>query len=239
MKAQERHQLKQNEFLETAVTVTEVVREKRTQIAAGAVALIVLVAAIGGWLYWRGQRANEAGAALGIAMATAQAPITPPSTLPGVGQPPGTFATEQARADAAIKAFNEVAARYAGTETGTAAAYHAASQMLTSGRPSDAQAAFAKVSASGSAFYAPLAKLGEAQALMAAGKADEALKIYTDLAAARDTSLPVDGVLMEMARTAQKAGKTQDARAAYKRVVDEFPDSAYVADAKQQLAALN
>ena len=48
--------------------------------------------------------------------------------------------------------------------------------------------------------------------------------------------LPVDGVLMELARACLKAGKTQDARAAFKRVVDEFPESSYVAEARQQLA---
>jgi outer membrane protein assembly factor BamD (BamD/ComL family) len=36
-----------------------------------------------------------------------------------------------------------------------------------------------------------------------------------------------------------KAGKPQDARAAYKRVVDEFSNSVYAANAKQQLATLN
>jgi TolA-binding protein len=239
MKAQERHHLKQNEFLETAVSMTGLLRDNRSRVAATAAAVIVLVAAVGGWLYWRTQKANEAGAALGIAMATAQAPVTPASTLPGVGQPVGTFPTEAARTEAAIKAFSDVATAFAGTEAGASASYQAASALLAAGRPAEAQAAFEKTAASGSAFYAPLARLGEAQALMAAGKHDDALKIYADLAAARDTSLPVDGVLMELARSAQKAGKAQDARAAFKRVVDEFPDSTYVSDAKQQLAALN
>jgi outer membrane protein assembly factor BamD (BamD/ComL family) len=51
--------------------------------------------------------------------------------------------------------------------------------------------------------------------------------------------MPVDGVLMQLASAEQQAGKTADARATYKRVVDEFPDSAYVTDAQQQIAALN
>jgi outer membrane protein assembly factor BamD (BamD/ComL family) len=65
------------------------------------------------------------------------------------------------------------------------------------------------------------------------------VKALTDLAAQRDGALPVDGVLMELARTSLKAGKTQDARAAFKRVVDEFPQSVYAADARQQMAAIN
>ena len=53
--------------------------------------------------------------------------------------------------------------------------------------------------------------------------------MLTDLSAQRDGALPVDGVLMELARVCRKAGKTQEARAAFKRVVDEFPESGYVA----------
>jgi len=46
-------------------------------------------------------------------------------------------------------------------------------------------------------------------------------------------------VLMQLARAYIKAGKMQEARSTFKRVVDEFPDSTYASDARQQLAALN
>jgi TolA-binding protein len=239
MKAHERHQLKENEFLKTTVAITKVIRENRNAVALGLAAVIVVGAAVGGWMYWRTHRANEAGALLGIAMATAQAPITPAPSLPGATQTPGTFPTEQARAEATIKLLTQAADTYPNTDEGIAARYQLGSELLSVGRLDEAQAAFANVAASGSPLYAPLARLGQAQALMAAGKIDDAIKIYTELAAARDSALPVDGLLMELARASQKAGKSQDARAAFKRVVDEFPDSTYAADARQQLAALN
>ena len=53
--------------------------------------------------------------------------------------------------------------------------------------------------------------------------------------AEREGMLPVDRILMQPAQTCLKAGKTQEARAAFKRVVDEFPDSNFVAEARQQL----
>ena len=65
------------------------------------------------------------------------------------------------------------------------------------------------------------------------------MKIFTDLSAERDGALPVDGVLMQLADAYTKAGKPQDARAAYKRVVDEFGDSAYISDARQRLGTAN
>jgi TolA-binding protein len=239
MKAHERHQLKENEFLKTTVAITKVIRENRNAVALGLAAVIVVGAAVGGWMYWRRHRANEAGALLGIAMATAQAPITPAPSLPGATQTPGTFPTEQARAEATIKLLTQAADTYPNTDEGIAARYQLASELLSVGRLDEAQAAFSTVAASGSSLYASLARLGQAEALMAAGKTDDAITIYTELAAARDSALPVDGLLMELARASQKAGKSQDARAAFKRVVDEFPDSTYAADARQQLAALN
>jgi TolA-binding protein len=239
MKAHERHKLKQNDFVETTMSIIGVVQENRG-LAAIILAIVVVVAAAGGgWWYWRTSRANGAGALLGIAMATEQATIAPAPTLPGAQQTPGTYPTEQAKADAVVKALTAVITQYPGTDAAIQAQYQLGSEYLSQGRASDADAAFQKVVDSGSSLYAPLGRLGRAQALMAEGKSDDALKIYSELAADRTTSLPVDGLLMEMARAAQKAGKTQEARAAYKRVTDEFPDSQYANDARQQLAALN
>jgi outer membrane protein assembly factor BamD (BamD/ComL family) len=43
---------------------------------------------------------------------------------------------------------------------------------------------------------------------------------------------------MQLARTYAKAGKASEARAAFKRVVDEFPDSNFVTEARQQMTVL-
>jgi outer membrane protein assembly factor BamD (BamD/ComL family) len=45
-------------------------------------------------------------------------------------------------------------------------------------------------------------------------------------------------VLVQLARTYVKAGKATEARATFKRVVDEFPNSNYVSEARQQMALL-
>jgi outer membrane protein assembly factor BamD (BamD/ComL family) len=44
---------------------------------------------------------------------------------------------------------------------------------------------------------------------------------------------------MQLGRASQRAGKTAEARAAFQRVVDEFPESTFVSTAQQQIAALN
>jgi TolA-binding protein len=83
-----------------------------------------------------------------------------------------------------------------------------------------------------------MAKLGLASTMLAEGQADQAIKAYQDLAAVRDGDVPVDGVLMQLAKAYEKTGKKAEARTTYKRVVDEFPDSPYAQSARQQMTLL-
>jgi TolA-binding protein len=169
------------------------------------------------------------------------ATIAPAPTVPGAKQAPGTFPTEQARAEATLAAFQRVAADFPSTQAGVAAKYHAAGELMSLGRFADATQAFQDVvtRAGSSSIYGPMARLGLAEAKAAAGQYDDAIKAFTDLSAERDSALPVDGVLMQLGRVCLKAGKSDEARAAFRRVVDEFPTSAFAADAEQRLTALN
>jgi hypothetical protein len=241
MKASERHQLKQNEFVETTMRVSAWAREHQKQVVPAVIAALVIVVVGGGYSFWRKHRADRAGALLGVAMALEHAPIAPPSNVPGAKQVAGTYPTEQARSDAALKALQDVIDQYPSTKAAVAARYQMGAEYLALNRPADAQKTFEAVvaDAGSSSIYAAMARMGEAEALMAANKYDEAAKIYTDLAAQRDGAIPVDGVLMQLASAERQSGKMADARATYKRVVDEFPDSAYATDAQQQIAALN
>jgi hypothetical protein len=83
-----------------------------------------------------------------------------------------------------------------------------------------------------------MSKLGQASVLVASKQFDKALPIYEALAADRDGMLPVDGVLMQLGRAYAQAGKVAEAKTAYKRVVDEFPESNYVGQARQEIVKL-
>lgn len=240
MKATERHHLKQNEFAETTARVATTLTDNRSSIFVVAGAIVLLAAVAGGWTYWRRQAANQAGSLLGVAVATAQAQIAPAPTLPGATQQANTFPTDQARAEAALKAFQAVSAAHANTDAGRQADFQAAAQLLTLNRVGEAEAVYKKlVDAGGSSLFQTMARMGLAEAQSLGGKFDDAVKTLSDLAAARDENVPADAVLMQLARVQLKAGKTQDARAAFKRVVDEYQDSTFADDARQQLAALN
>ena len=159
--------------------------------------------------------------------------------MPGAKQAAGTFPTAEARQVAALQAFQSVAAAYPSSQDGIAAQYQAGGILFALGRLGESEKAYQEViKRDGSSLYGAAARLGLAQVLAMEGQYDRAIKEYTDLAAQRDGVLPVDGVLIELARAYVKAGKTSDARAAFKRVVDEFPNSNFVAEAKQQMALL-
>jgi hypothetical protein len=128
---------------------------------------------------------------------------------------------------------------YPSTNSGIAARYHAASILASLGRPGEAVTRYDDViTRAGDAVYGQMARLGKADALVLEGKFDDALAIYRELAARKDGSLPVDAILMQLGRACVAAGKTQEAKQAFTRIVDEFPESTYLTDARRELDTL-
>lgn len=239
MKAEQRHKLKQNDFAIRVAQATEVLATHRDKIIMGVVAVVALVVIVSAWQWWSGRTAAQADTLLAVAMQTYDAPIVPAPTVPGATQQAGTFPTELARSEAAMAAFQQVIAQFPSTQAATAARYHHAASLAALGRYDEAETGFqAAIDAAGSTLYGPAARLGQAEVLIAAGHFDRGLPILETLAADRDGALPVDGILMELARGYKKAGKTAEARTAFKRIVDEFPDSLYVPQARTELTTL-
>lgn len=239
MKADHRHQLKQNDFAIRVAKATETLATNRDRIVMGTVIVIGLVIAISAYSWWSGRTAAQAEALLAVAMQTYDAPIVPAPTVPGATQQAGTYPTEQARSEAALAAFQNVIDQYPSTDAATAARYHHAASLAAIGRYAEAEKGFqTTIDAAGDSLFGATARLGRAEALIAAGQFDQGIKVLEELSANRDGVLPVDGVLMQLARGYQKAGKSAEARTTFKRVVDEFPDSLYVPQARTELAKL-
>ncbi len=239
MKADHRHQLKQNDLAIRVAKATEVMATNRNNIVMGVIAVLAIVVAISAYSWWSGRTAAQAEALLAVAMQTYDAPIVPAPTVPGATQQAGTYPTEQARSEAALAAFHNVIEQYPSTDAATAARYHHAASLAAVGRYADAEKGFqAAIDAAGDSLFGATARLGQAEALIAAGQFDRGIKVLEDLSANRDGVLPIDGVLMQLARGYQKAGKAGEARTTFKRVVDEFPDSLYVPQARTELAKI-
>lgn len=239
MKAKERHHLKQNAFAETVMRLAAAATANSQRLITIGVVVVLLGAAIGGYAWWRKGISDAAGALLGDAQAITQAQIIPASTLPTGNQAFDTFPTETARSEAALEAFREVLAAYPGTAAATAARYHEASLLMALGQHAEAETAFrAAVTEGASTVYGPTSHLGLCEALVRQEKYDEAIAELTTLAADRESTLPIDGVLMELGKANLKADRPADARGAFQRVIDEFPTSPYVGQARQQIAEI-
>ena len=166
MKAKERHHLKQNEFAVTAARVLDTLSQHQRRVRIILLAVLAVVAVTAAVVFWRGREADRAGEQLGIALAMLDATIAPAPTIPGARQASGTFPSERARAEAALAAFQRVAAEFSGTEAGLAARYHAAGELLSLGRSSEAAQMFEEVvdQAGASSIYKPMARMGLAEA---------------------------------------------------------------------------
>jgi len=240
MKSKERHKLKENEFARTVVHARELFQTRGRDFASLAVIAIVAILIAGGYAWWRQARNAKANTLLAAALTVEEAPVIAP-TAPAPGSPipvqqAGTYATEQAKLEAALPPLMKAADAYPSTDAGIAARYHAAGVLASLGRYAEAEQRFQEVvDKAGSLVYGRTAKLGLADAQVMQGKYDSAIKIYQEATTDPKSQLPLDGVLMQLGRAYMKAGKKNEAAHAFTRVVEEFPQSAYAADARREM----
>lgn len=242
MKRTERHKLKENEFAKTVAQAREALEKRKRDITVFTLIIVALLAAVGGWIWWRGTQEARATALLASALAVHEAPVVPlPEAAPGSPLPvqqPGTFPTDQARLDAALPRFLEAAEAYPNTGAAVAARYAAASILARLGRVAEAEQHYQAVAESGRGIYARTARLGVADAQLAQGQYDNAIAIYTELSRDPNAQIPVDAVLMQLGRAYARAGRSEEAASAFNRVISEFPQSLYAADARREMEAV-
>jgi TolA-binding protein len=240
MKRTDRHKLKENEFARTVAQARDVVQSRGAEVTRLVLVAAVLIAIVGGFFWWRSSREAAANGLLASALATYEMPVIPPQP-PAPGSPPpvpqpGTFQSEQERLDASLPKFVDAANANPDSKAGITARYHAAGILAALGKHAEAEDNYKQVvDKAGNDIYARTARLGMAEAQMAQGKYDSAIAIYTELSRDTSSTLPLDSVLLQLGRAYARAGKKEDAVRAFTRVVDEFPQSAYAADARREM----
>jgi len=241
MKRSERHHLKENELVAFVDRSREIVTTRRRELLALVAVVAVVAAGVIGYFAWRSRTADKAAALLTEADTVLEAQVTTPAP-PTPGQPApkapaGTYPSEQAKLEAALPKLAAVYTRYPSTESGTAARYYAANALAVLGRRADAESRYQEVIDKGGV-YAQMARLGLAELFANAGQHDRAITIYKELTAEPKGEMPVDGVLMQLGRAYAQAGRRSEAQQTYTRIVQEFPESLYAADAKKELGTL-
>ena len=248
MRREERHHLKDNP-LATALTRVQsaLLVRGRTLAAAGAV-VVVALAGVGGYFTWQQHQASQAGELLADALIVLGSQVAaPPEAEDGADesaaeweQPSGTFATDEARLEAALERLTAVADAYPSLRPGIAARYEAAGALVALGRLDEAAAAYEQViAAGGDQLHGAVARLGLAQTRILGGDAAGAVALLEQETMAAESAVPLDAVLMRLGHAYELSGQDSDALAAFTRVVEEFPLSIYVSEARRKADTLD
>jgi len=172
--------------------------------------LAVIALLIGIFYLWN-SRSNAAGqAALGKAIDTSQATVSP-SPMPA-GSTQKSFKTERERAEAAIGEFEAVAQNFGGA-VGEKAKDFAAVNRLTIDRPAGIEQLRSLANSDSPA--GRLSKFALAQALADDGKFDEAVPLYQSLAAEKEPIIAHDTINFNLAKIYEKQGNKQQAADIY------------------------
>lgn len=238
MNKAERDYLKHNEAADAVVAATSFASQHGRTLGLAVVAVLLLVGAVFGYRAFAARTEERAQGELAKAVEILNAPVTPLGV--GTTASAGSYATEAARAEAALKQLRSTADQFGRTDAGLRARYYAASLLAESNKPQEAAAAYEQVrdAAGASTLLGRMASLGLASMQVRQKQFDPAIKTLQELSQRRDGPLPVDAVLVQLADAYQQAGRAAEASQTLQRVIDEFPQSPYAADARQRVQAL-
>jgi TolA-binding protein len=240
MKRTERQHLKRNEVVTLTRQAREVMETRPREVTAAILAVLVIGGAALGYYGWRQHIESSAHELLAQAMAVENARVAPPVAPGGTAViVPGSYPTEQARLEAAVVKLKATADAYPSTDAGLFARYQQAAMLVSLGRAAEAAGVYDEViRRAGDGFYGQVSRLGLAETRVRTGQYDQAINDFKALAQRKDGPLPIDGVLMRLGRTYLEAGRKSDAQQTFNRVVEEYPNSPYTAEARQQLDSL-
>jgi predicted negative regulator of RcsB-dependent stress response len=238
MKRTERHHLKDNELAQLTATAAEIVQERRGPILGVVIAIVVVLAGVGGYVGWRNRIESRAHTQLAAALAVEQARVGPPAAF-GAAPTGLSFVSEREKNQAAAAKYKEVADAFPNNDAGLYARYKQGATEMALGNPKAAADAYEQlIRTGGDSLYSQMAKLGLAEAQAQSGNYDGAISTFQELSQHKDGQLPVDGLLMRLGRTQAEAGKTSEAEQTFNKLVAEYPDSAFAADARKELDSL-
>ena len=242
MRRKERHHLKVNPLAVFISGVQDVFVQRRRTLGIGLVIVMVGLISVGAYSFWLGQESDRAGSLLAAAMAIKNAEVLPPPDSPiedqdsgDWEQPPNTYPSEDARRKALLPRLLATADEYPSTPQGITARFQAATTLVSLGRFQEAEAQYQMViGVDAGPLYGQMARLGLAESHLLSGDHAEAILLFEGATGTTDSPVPVDAVLMRLGLAYQLAGQDSDALAAYTRVVEEFPQSLYVTEARRE-----
>ena len=240
MRAETRHQLKQDRFskvtLEAAEKTANWTVEHQSKLIAAVIAVVVIGAiAFGGWYYVNTQD-EKASAELSTAVRTFETPVRP------VGMPPqpgyDTFASPEERATAARKQFQAIVDKYPHTHTADLARYFVGLASAQLNDNAAAERSLQEATGSSNGDLAALGKFALASVYRGENKDAQAVDLYKQLIDKPTIVVSKATAQLELAAFYESRQKPDEAKKIYDQVEKENPATEAASLAQRRTAAL-
>ncbi len=223
-----RQDLKRNELAETVGKTVDYVTGHRRGVTEIVAVVAGLAAIVAGFFMYRAWLERSAGRTLSEALAIMDTPLA-------AEQPGGatkTFASAAERRSQAEKLLRQ-AASHGSTASGRAAQVI----LAASGTEKAAESVdvFEKAARQSRSETAAAAEIDAARQLAADGKANDAIERLKRAIESPTSAAPKDALLFALAGIYEQTGAAADARATYQRLITDYPNSPYRADARQKV----
>ncbi len=240
MRAETRHQLKQDAFSRVTIDAAEktahwTVEHRSTLTIAVIAAVVVIAALVGGWYYLNTQD-EKASLELTQAVRTMNEQLRP------VGAPEQpdfpTFTSAKDRSLAAQKKFQAIVDKYPHTRTADMAHYFLGVTAVSLSDNAAAERDFKDVISSGSRDVAAIAKSALASLYGQTNRAKEAIALVQELINKPSPSVSKVTAQMQLAELYQSSNQPLEAKRTYEQIKKENPATEAGQFAGQKLAEL-
>lgn len=240
MRAETRHQLKQDAFSRVTIDAAEktahwTVEHRSTVVISAVVVIVLLAAGTGGYFYLTAQD-EKASLELSQAVRTMGTQLRPAGT-PAQPEFP-TFASAKERSEAARKQLQAIVDKYPHTRSADMAHYFLG---VTASDLSDNNAAernFKEVASTGNRDLASVAKFALAALYGQTNRTKDAVALYQELINKPTTSVSKVTAQLELAELYQNSNQPLDAKRTYETIKKENPTGEANQIATQKLAEL-
>jgi predicted negative regulator of RcsB-dependent stress response len=223
-----RKQLKKDdEFVSTAEVIFRWISNNAKPLAVGIAAVVVAVFLWWVASGWMSSRATDASLLLHHATQTFEGEAAPGSMAPA-----GDLEAAEAEFQQVIKSFGR-------TEQADMARLYLARIALSRGQTDEARAAFVELARKhGDDVVGRLANLDLINLRIASGQGAEVAADLEAMVAGQSTGLPRDAALYRLSELFIEEGQPEKARTYLEMLVEEFPESPFLTNARQRLLEL-
>ena len=240
MRAETRHQLKQDAFSRVTIGAAEKTAhwsvEHRDTLTIVAIAVLVIAAAAAGGWYYLSAQDEKASFDMSQAVRTLEAQIRPAGTPAQPDVP--SFTSVKERSDAAKKEFQAIVDKYPHTRTADMARYFLGVTSATAGDNAAAENNFKTVASTGNKELASVAKLALASLYGNINRTKDAVALYQELIDHPTPSVSKATAQLQLAELYQTSNQPLDAKRIYEQIKKDNPGPEAVQIATQKLAEL-